>query len=93
MQGNTTQITGLRLPNTLELPDLHTALVVGHLLRGSYAALLDEDQPARVMAPVGRAGARCHPLQPAVKAWVWHKSVVNPGDGRKQHGTLICRRG
>lgn len=65
MQGNTTQIPGLRLPNTLDVPDRHTALVVGHLLRGAYADLLDEDQPARLMVLIDRLEARQRDVIPS----------------------------
>jgi hypothetical protein len=50
--------SGLRLPNTLDVPDCHTALVVGHFLRRIYADLLADDQPERLTALVNRLEAR-----------------------------------
>ena len=51
-------VSGLRLPNTLDVSDRHTALVVGHLLRAAYAELLNEDQPTGLMTLVDRLEAR-----------------------------------
>lgn len=41
------QIRGLQLPNTLEVPSSHIALVVGHLLRDLYTNLGDDQIPER----------------------------------------------
>ena len=39
---------GLRLPNTLELPPIHTASMVGHFLKGMYADVLKEEHPCHL---------------------------------------------
>jgi hypothetical protein len=58
------QIRGLRLPNTLELPPSHTAAVVGHLLRGVYADMIEEAHPRHLMAFIERLDeAECEAMR------------------------------
>ncbi len=49
MLADNEQVRGLRLPNTLELPPSHTAVMVGHFLQGLYAEVLREEHPRYLM--------------------------------------------
>lgn len=49
MLADNEQVRGLRLPNTLELPPSHTAVMVGHFLQGLYAEVLREEHPRSLM--------------------------------------------
>ena len=51
------QIRGLRLPNTLELPSNHTAVMVGHFLKGLYADVLKEKHPRHLTSLIERLDA------------------------------------
>jgi hypothetical protein len=50
-------LRGLRLPNTLDVPARHIALVVGHLLRRVYADLLPDDQPGHLQPLIAKLDA------------------------------------
>ncbi|MCG7393728.1 hypothetical protein MHY87_12495 [Microvirga sp. ACRRW] len=45
MMAEDRQMSGLRLPNTLELPPSHTAAMVGHFLKRIYEDSLETDYP------------------------------------------------